>query len=193
MQADLDDQESLERAFEGSKIIFGVTDFWTIFQDPTSMAKKRPGQNITEYCFQVEFQQGKNLVNAAAAIKQLDLLVFSSMAMASKWSNKKFSRIYHMDSKALVADYAQSLPALENKFSQIQAPIYYNLFWQWGLPTTPKKVGTAFSYILRYRHDKAFRLTKAYSKLTDPIEFKVQARAMFQFQWVTYKTTLVNV
>lgn len=149
VQADLDNHESLLRAFKGANVIFGVTDFWTIFQDPTSMVKKRPEQNITEYCFEVEVQQGKNLVNAAAAIEQLDMLVFSSMAMASRWSNGKFSRIYHMDSKAVVAEYAQSLPDLKDKFSQIQAPIYYNLFWQWGLPTAPKKVGTVSDALRR--------------------------------------------
>jgi hypothetical protein len=73
------------------------------------------------------------------------------MAMASKWSNGKFPRIYHMDSKAVVAEYAQSLPGLKDKFSQIQAPIYFNLFWQWGLPTAPRKVCILFSFLLANR------------------------------------------
>jgi hypothetical protein len=46
-----------------------------------------------------------------------------------------------MDSKALAVDYALSLPGLQGKFSQIHAAIYYNLPWEWGLPTTPNKVG----------------------------------------------------
>jgi hypothetical protein len=45
-----------------------------------------------------------------------------------------------MDSKTLAVDYAITLPGLKGKFSQIQATIYYNLPWEWGLPTTPKKV-----------------------------------------------------
>ncbi|OKL55353.1 hypothetical protein UA08_09418 [Talaromyces atroroseus] len=139
VSADLDNQSSLELAFQGANVIFGVTDFWTIFQDPTSMAKKKPVQDITQYCYEVEVKQGKNLANAAAATKTLDRFVFSSMAMASKWSNGKFTQLYHMDSKAVVAEYAKALPSLKDKFSQIQAPIYFNLLWQWGLPTTPKK------------------------------------------------------
>lgn len=141
ISADLDNQLSLEIAFRGANVIFGVTDFWTIYQDPLSMTKKRSDQNIAEYCYEVEVQQGKNLVNAAVTTKKtLERFVFSSMAMARKWSNGKFSRIYHMDSKAVVVEYAQSLPELNDRFSQIQAPIYFNLFWQWGLPTTPTKV-----------------------------------------------------
>lgn len=88
------------------------------------MVKKGPQQNHTEYYFEVEVQQGKNLVNAAAVVEPLDLVNFSPMEIASKWSNKKFSRIFHMDSEAVVVDYSQNLPGLKDKFSQIQAPIY---------------------------------------------------------------------
>ncbi|KAL2826720.1 putative NAD dependent epimerase/dehydratase [Aspergillus cavernicola] len=136
---DLNDPKSLETAFENANVIFGVTDFWTIFQDPESGSKKKPDQDITEYCFEVEVQQGKNMADVASRVPTLERFVFSSMASASKWSNGKFNQLYHMDSKAVVVDHIQTLKGLEDKFSQIQAPIYFNLLWQWGLPTTPKK------------------------------------------------------
>jgi len=140
VQADFDDFNSLVAAFQGANVIFGVTDFWTIFNDAESHKKKKPNQDITQYCFEVELQQAKNLADSAAQIPTLDRYVFSSMANATKWSHGKFRRLYHMDSKALAVDYALSLPGLQGKFSQIQAAIYYNLPWEWGLPTTPKKV-----------------------------------------------------
>lgn len=140
VQADLNDASSLVAAFQGAKAIFGVTDFWTIFQDAESLKKKKPDQDITHYCFEVELQQAKNLADSAAQISTLERFVFSSMASATKWSQGKFSRLYHMDSKAIAAEYASKLPGLQGKFSQIQAAIYYNLPWQWGLPTTPTKV-----------------------------------------------------
>lgn len=140
VEANLDDVNSLKSAFQGSSIIFGVTDFWTIFKDPESMNKKKPGQDITEYCFEIELQQGKNLAESAASIPDLERYIFSSMANATHWSKGKFRELYHMDSKALAVDYAKSLPGLKEKFSQIQAPIYFNLLWEWGLPTTPVKV-----------------------------------------------------
>ncbi|WDK10918.1 NmrA-like family protein [Colletotrichum graminicola] len=140
VQADLDDVESLKRAFVGADVIFGVTDFWTIIKDPASSAKKRPGQELVEYCYEVELQQGKNIADAAATVPGLHRYVFSSMANAAKESRGKYSKLYHMDSKAEAAEYAQTLPALRNKSSQVQAPVYFNLLWQWGLPTTPKKV-----------------------------------------------------
>lgn len=140
MQADNDDLESLKSAFAGATVIFAVTDFWTIFQDPTSQQKKKPDQELIQYCYEVELQQAKNLADAAATVPGLDRFVFSSMADAKKWSNGKFDRLFHMDSKAHAVDYIQTLPGLKGKFAQVQAPIYFQLPWQWGLPTTPRKV-----------------------------------------------------
>ena len=140
VRADLNDPTSLLLAFKDANFIFGVTDFWTIFKDPSSAHKKKPDQDITEYCFEVELQQGKNLAQAAAKIPSLERYVFSSMANASKWSGGKFRELYHMDSKALTVEFAMGLPELKGKVSQVQAPIYYNLLWEWGLPTTPRIV-----------------------------------------------------
>lgn len=70
------------------------------------------------------------------------------MANADKESGGKFKTLYHMNSKAEAVEYIQSLPALRNKFSQVQAPIYYNLPWQWGLPTTPKQVWKTAALLL---------------------------------------------
>ena len=140
VNGDLNNVESLKQAFVGADIIFGVTDFWTIFKDPESLKKKKPGQTLVEYCYDVEIQQGKNIADAAATVPTLSRYIFSSMAHAKKSSNGKFAELYHMDSKADAAIYAQSNPALAGKFSQIQAPIYFQLPWGWGLPTTPQQV-----------------------------------------------------
>ncbi|KAL5335695.1 putative NAD dependent epimerase/dehydratase [Aspergillus crustosus] len=137
--ADLNDLSSLKIAFQGATVIFGVTGFWTSFQDPKSLELKRSEQDITEYSYEVEVQQGKNIADAAVTVPILQRCIFSSRASATKWSGGKFHRIYHMDSKAVVVDYIEGLEGLNGKFSQIQAPIYFNLLWQWGLPTTPRK------------------------------------------------------
>ncbi|KAJ9156213.1 NmrA-like family domain-containing protein 1 [Pleurostoma richardsiae] len=139
VKGDLNDAASLAAAFAGADAVFGVTDFWTVFGDPASESRRRPGQSLIQYCYEVELQQGRNLADAAATVPGLSRFVLSSMADAARWSKGKFSELYHMDSKAKAADYAQGLPELKKKFSQVQAPIYYNLLWQWGLPTTPKK------------------------------------------------------
>ncbi|KAL3467924.1 putative NAD dependent epimerase/dehydratase [Aspergillus heterothallicus] len=138
-KADLNDPSTLLPALQNASIIFGVTDFWTIFSDPLSTQNKTPEQDLTEYCFEVEVAQGKNLADAAAQVEGLERFVFSSMASAKKASKGGFDRLWHMESKAVVVEYVNTLEALRGNFSQVQAPIYHNLLWQWGLPTTPRK------------------------------------------------------
>ena len=147
VKGDNDDVDSLKRAFAGADVIFGVTDFWTIFQNPESQKKKRPEQELVQYCYEIELQQAKNLADSAASVSGLSRFVFSSMADATKWSKGKFTTVYHMDSKAQGVYYMQSHPGLKNKFSQVQAPIYFQLPWQWGLPTTPKKVSLSLWFL----------------------------------------------
>ncbi|KAH0489689.1 hypothetical protein TgHK011_010107 [Trichoderma gracile] len=140
VQGDFDDVKSLERAFHGANVIFGVTDFWNIWGDPRSKELKKPEQELVKYCYEVELRHGKNLADAAASTTStLEMYVFSSMADATKSSGGKYRTLYHMDSKARAAVYAQSLEALNGKFSQVQAPVYYQVGTQWGLPITPKK------------------------------------------------------
>ncbi|KAK4071996.1 hypothetical protein Trihar35433_4060 [Trichoderma harzianum] len=140
VQGEFDDVKSLERAFQGANVIFGVTDFWNIWGNPRSQELKKPNQELVEYCYEVELQHGKNLADAAAsAASTLERYVFSSMADATKSSGGKYTKLYHMDSKARAATYAQSLPALKDKFSQVQAPVYFQVGTEWGLPITPKK------------------------------------------------------
>lgn len=144
VKGDFDDVKSLERAFQGANVIFGVTDFWDIWRNPKTQELKRPDQELIAYCYEVELQHGKNLADAAASTAStLERYVFSSMADANKSSGGKYTKLYHMDSKAHAADYAQSLPALKDKFSQVQAPVYFQLGTEWGLPITPKKVNAS--------------------------------------------------
>ena len=186
VQADVNNTSSLIAAFKDANVIFGVTDFWTIFKDPESQLRKKPDQDVTEYCFEVELQQGKNLADAAATVTSLHRYIFSSMASPTKWSNGKFKLLYHMDSKALAVDYAKSLPQLVGKFSQIQAPIYFNLLWEWGLPTTPKKVGS-FELV------STMFITHKSSNLMDLIEYKELDMVIFHYHSEMFAKTSVNV
>jgi hypothetical protein len=44
-----------------------------------------------------------------------------------------------MDSKALVAEYARTLPGLKGKVSQVRAPIYSDVLANLGILTTLRK------------------------------------------------------
>jgi uncharacterized protein YbjT (DUF2867 family) len=64
--ADLDNSQTLVRAFEGANAIFAITDFFSSFIDTASQAKLKPDQTINEYSFVYEKRQGTNIMDAVS-------------------------------------------------------------------------------------------------------------------------------
>ncbi|KAF2229337.1 NAD(P)-binding protein [Viridothelium virens] len=102
--ADLDDHESLMKAFQGVHAIYAVTNFWEhIFTKGADGA----GQH--------EVKQASNISAAAAHIPTLEHYVFSTLQPASVISKGK-APVPHMDYKATVDDYIKKeLPELAKK------------------------------------------------------------------------------
>jgi hypothetical protein len=141
VQGDLGDIDSLIAAVQGANVVFGVTDFWEPFFKPETQEKLASGQLINQYCYDLELQQGKNIADAVATIAgtTLDLFVWSSLADVKKWSNGKYTWVYHFDSKAKVYEYIKtSLPNLAKKTSTVQIGSYAEN-WLWVPFTAPKK------------------------------------------------------
>jgi hypothetical protein len=108
VQADLDDAESLQRAFEGAHIIYAMTDFWQ------SMSAT------------IEIEQGKRIVDIAAALPQLEHFVWASLPDGKELSKGQFVNIFHWQSKADVAKYIKdSKPELWAKTIEILFPNYF--------------------------------------------------------------------
>ena len=80
----MDDAESLRRAMRGVSGVYSVQDFWTV-------GARR------------EVEQGKNVADAAAAVR-IEYLVFSSVGGA-----ERNSRIDHWDSKWQIEQYVRKL------------------------------------------------------------------------------------
>ncbi|KAK5046220.1 hypothetical protein LTR84_008363 [Exophiala bonariae] len=164
-KADLDDVESLKAAFEGADAIFGVTDFWQFVpqyrgntQEVWDQAKAQYSHGVpldtsnakatwNEVCYLREFQQGKNIIDAAAhAVPGLETLVLSSLSDAQKASNGKYTWVYHFDSKAHYVKYLKSkaesgessYQLLLKKTSYLQMG-YYLDNWKMNPFFTPKK------------------------------------------------------
>jgi uncharacterized protein YbjT (DUF2867 family) len=108
VQADFDDAESLQRAFDGAHIIYAMTDFWQ------SMSAT------------IEAEQGKRIVDVAAALPQLEHFVWASLPDGKELSEGQFVNIFHWQSKADVAKYMKvSKPALWSKTIEILFPNYF--------------------------------------------------------------------
>lgn len=134
VNADLNDPESLKAAFKGANIIFSVTQYWEPFfrQDCRERAKGQ-GIDCRKFAYNVEYQQGKNIVDAAASI--LDTLdengfLVSTLSNARKCSNGTFTELYHFDAKAdIFPDYVATVyPKLAAKMSCIQTGFFMSSY-----------------------------------------------------------------
>lgn len=159
VNANLDDVETLKAVFKGANVIFSVTQYWEPFFRPDCRARaKELGITCRKYAYDVEYQQGKNIADAAAmTVETLDKNGFlvSTLSHARKCSGGAFTELYHFDSKADVfPDYVvHTYPSLAAKMSCIQTgysttshnilpnsyfqkvslTLPYHPFWQYGI------------------------------------------------------------
>lgn len=139
VKGDVDDVETLKAAFKGAHTVFGNTAFSSAFAMPTEadIEKLRPNQTLREWCFETEVRQGKNIVDAVAAVETLELFVWSTLSHASKWSKGKYTGVYHFDSKAVVVDYLdEKYPEVAKKTSLLQMGLFITN-WKWGQGAVP--------------------------------------------------------
>lgn len=122
----LDDLESLKKAFAGANAIFAYTAFGDIVGSPEVMEKFKSGKVATlgQGAFDIEYQQGKNIADAAASVQSLHKLIWSSLADVSKRSGGKYTHALHFDAKAKIADYMLGVKALDGKVSTVQMGIF---------------------------------------------------------------------
>ncbi|KAF5724676.1 hypothetical protein FMUND_562 [Fusarium mundagurra] len=107
-QADVDDPESLRRAFQGANAIFAMTDFW----QHMSAAK--------------EEEQGKRIMDIAADLPNLEQIIWASLPDAKTISHGKYPHVYHWKSKATVTDYIRTEKlALWKKTTIVLFPNYF--------------------------------------------------------------------
>lgn len=124
-QADLNNPESLEDAFNGAHAIFGVTDFWALYGDQKLTSQLKSGQSMMELAAQMETQQGKNIFDVAAKVSTLERLIFSTLVNTRKLSKGKYTKAWHLESKALASEYGQeTYPELWAKTSLIKMGYY---------------------------------------------------------------------
>ncbi|KAJ4992423.1 NmrA-like family protein [Stagonosporopsis vannaccii] len=122
VSADLGDPTSLEKAFTGANAIFIVSDFWGIYGDPANSDKPAEGEPLNLWAARTEKQQLLNAIKAASDVSTLERLVLSALPNCSKWSNGKYTHVYHFDFKAQAAEYAaENYPDLWAKTSVFNA------------------------------------------------------------------------
>ncbi|KAH6685469.1 hypothetical protein F5X68DRAFT_262701 [Plectosphaerella plurivora] len=157
IKGDAGDAASLKEAFAGSNVIFGVTDFWGVTADPKIHEQaQKEGRPVNTIAYDVEVQQGKNIVDAAnATIDTLDRFVLSTLSHTKKWSGGKYAHNFHFDAKWMAVEYLKSTyPKLAEKTSYLQVGLYLTN-WQGFKPLQigwPIKQADG-TYLMRYPSD----------------------------------------
>ncbi|KAF1965844.1 NAD(P)-binding protein [Bimuria novae-zelandiae CBS 107.79] len=114
ISANVDDESSLVKAFEGATAIFAVTNFWEhLF---TGSSPEESGVK--------EAEQAKKLARAASQTSSLEHYIWSTLPGAKALTNGKFP-VPHFDYKAEVDDWIRSdLPELHKKTTYLVLGFY---------------------------------------------------------------------
>lgn len=140
--ADLDVVQTLYRAFEGAHVIFANTDFFAPLFTAIASPALTEGWSARVYAHDVEFKYGVNIAEAAAlpsTLKTLDRFVYSSLSDATKWSNGKYTGVYHNNVKAKVErEIHARFPEVSRRMSTVHIG-HYVTNWQIFPPLRPKK------------------------------------------------------
>ncbi|KAH7025042.1 uncharacterized protein B0I36DRAFT_353211 [Microdochium trichocladiopsis] len=102
VQANLDDLESLKRAFDGSHAIFAVTNFFEPLALTSDIAT----------AMRTETQQGRNLADAAAATAGLEHYIWSSLPNSSENTKGQADVCYFASKNAVDEHIRTDLPEL---------------------------------------------------------------------------------
>jgi hypothetical protein len=142
--ADLSDVASLTKAFAGSAVIYGVTDYWGQTRDPKIQEKaQQSGRLVNIEVYNLEIQQGRNIVDAAnATVNTLERFVLSTLTDTKKWSKGKYTHNYHFDAKWTAVAYLNATyPELAKNTSYLQVGLYMTNWTSMGMGA-PTKVAT---------------------------------------------------
>ncbi|KAF7554352.1 hypothetical protein G7Z17_g2952 [Cylindrodendrum hubeiense] len=124
VQADLQDIESLSRAFQGVNAIFVNTSFLELHK--TALDAGQDQATSTRISYEQELQQAKNAAIAASKVPGLERYVYSAFASITAASDGKYTRALHWESKAAAVDFIEKeLPDLAKKSSFIYIGGYY--------------------------------------------------------------------
>jgi hypothetical protein len=135
VQANLHDPRSLTDVFKGANLVFSVTDFWKPYFDPANCARAAAQEKpIGLYAYELELEQGKNIVDAVAReVDGLDDvgLIASTLCNARESSGGKYKELWHFDGKAEVfpSYVKEKYPALAKKTSYLHTG-YFFTSWQ---------------------------------------------------------------
>ena len=148
VQADTSDSATLIPAFRGCHAIFAATDYWAPFFNPELRKKYFSGEDLRIFAYEDEIRHGKNIADAAQKVLVedgvLEKFVFSLLPSCKKYSNGKYAKIWHFESKEVIKEYIErECKELATKMSVLYVAFYVSNILKSALMTPkPMKDGT---------------------------------------------------
>ncbi|KAJ5397887.1 hypothetical protein N7509_006000 [Penicillium cosmopolitanum] len=123
VKGDLEDEASLQRAFDNVHAIFLNTDFWIPFRKAIALGQYP--LTASQEAYEIEVMHGKNAAKVAATIPTLERFIYSALGPMSKASNGKYPYSYHWETKAKIVEYIEDQqPELARKTSYVYIGAY---------------------------------------------------------------------
>ncbi|KAJ5805199.1 hypothetical protein N7474_011086 [Penicillium riverlandense] len=145
IQADLNDLDSLSRAFKDAHAIFLNTDFWEPFR--AALASGKDSETACKIGYDTEVTNGKNAISAAANVPTLERFIYSALGPMNRASGGKYPHSHHWETKAFLVDYINDQEKeLAAKTSFIYIGAY--LLNQFLYPKPRKESGGAYAMVM---------------------------------------------
>ncbi|KAJ5593956.1 uncharacterized protein N7459_000164 [Penicillium hispanicum] len=145
VQADLNEPDTLRRAFAGVHAIFLNTDYWETYR--RELASGTDSETSGKIGYDTEVTLGKNAVDAAAEVPTLERFVYSALGPMNAASGGKYPFSNHWETKAELVRYIQS-----TKLAKLSSFIYIGAYLTNPfLYPQPQKDTGEYAYILPAR------------------------------------------
>jgi nucleoside-diphosphate-sugar epimerase len=134
VKGDLTDPPSIAAAAEGVHVIFANTRFNPAQASESAEFKAHAqlGQSPIDFHYEEEVAKGRNIADAAANVRGLERLIWSSASEPGKWSKGKYDDLMSFESKGAVWKYIQDSHQELAKKTSILYLGSYATNWRWG-------------------------------------------------------------
>ncbi|KAJ3528234.1 hypothetical protein NM208_g5202 [Fusarium decemcellulare] len=123
VQAELEDIDSLTKAFQGAHAIFVNTDFWIPYQ--AALKAGHDSHTSEKRGYDSEVQNAKNAAIAASKTPGLEKYIYSALGPMAEASGGKYPHCHHWETKAAAVKFIErELPELNKKTSYIYLGAY---------------------------------------------------------------------
>ncbi|KAM0232314.1 hypothetical protein ACHAP5_010773 [Fusarium lateritium] len=152
LEADMEDVESLVKAFERAHAIFVNTDFWASYT--SALADGKDQATSQQIGYDTEELHVKNAAYAASKTPTLEKYIYSALGPMKDVSKGKYSHCHHWETKAAAVKYIENeMPELAKRTSFIYVAAYAtNPFFY------PKKDTETGEYVLAVPASKDLKL-----------------------------------